>query len=231
MTTPAEPPVPSSTAASRPVAGTAAPGPRQASNGLLLLSIVGVGMIVGAIMVVVLKSSAADAGAPARAVVAPVAPVENVAAETVTTAVTPRWSGSVRRINGRNVAVYELEADNDVAVWGKVVRPVLTVRCLAGTTEVFVLTQSAAAMDQNDGKHAVRIGYDADPDSNERWLASDEYDALFAENGVAAARHIAKARRMRFGFTPYNGTYSVAKFQVAGFNALAPKLAKTCRWK
>jgi hypothetical protein len=197
----------------------------------MILSLVVIGMVAGASVIMLMKS------APEKVSAATTPPRVNgsanstAASELARTAITPKWSGGVRRFNGRNVAVYELEADNDVAVWGKVVRPVLTVRCLAGTTEVFVLTQSAAAMDQNDGKHAVRIGYDDGPDSNERWLASDEYDALFAENGVAAARHIANARTMRFGFTPYNGTYGVARFQVAGFERLAPKLAQTCRWK
>jgi hypothetical protein len=35
---------------------------------------------------------------------------------------------------------------------------------------------------------------------------------------------------MRFGFTPYNAAAVVAQFEVAGFDAVAPKLAQTCRW-
>jgi len=196
----------------------------------MLLALVAIGMLAGAILVIFLKSSGSDASPTARAAAAHTAPDRAAASEAVAAAEAPKWRGWVRRSNGRNLAVYELEADNDVALWGKIVRPVLTVRCIAGTTEVFVLTQSAAAIDGNDGKHAVRIGYDRDPDGSERWFASDEYDALFAENGVSAARRIAAAHTMRFGFTPYNGSPVVARFEVAGFDAVAPKLARTCRW-
>lgn len=205
--------------------------PRPAPSGVtswMLLSLVVIGLVAGASVVMLMKSSpqnvsaATNTGAPA---------VRTSTVETARTAITPQWSGGVRRLNGRNVAVYELEADNDVALWGKVVRPVLTIRCIAGTTEVFVFTQSAAAIDGDDGKHAVRLGFDGEAASTERWMASDEYDALFAENGVSAARRVAGARTMRFGFTPYNAAPVTATFQVTGFDKLAPKLAQTCRWK
>lgn len=228
MTNPAEPssPNPSPT----PAPGSAAPPEVKRTHGSMLLVIVAAGMMVGAIGVVLLRSSGSDVPATARPGTAVTPPATAPASETTSAVTRPKWSGAVRRSNGRNVAVYELEAENDVALWNKVVRPVLTVRCVAGTTEVFVLTQSAAAIDGDDGKNAVRIGYDGDPDASERWLASDEYDALFAENGVQAARRIGDARTMRFGFTPYNAAPVVARFNVAGFDAIVPKLARTCRW-
>lgn len=230
MTNPEETPLAVSSPAGSAPAGPALPANRGTQS-WMILSIVVIGMVAGASVVMLMKSSPEKVSAATTATPGGASGTSTASSDLALAAITPKWSGGVRRSNGRNVAVYELEADNDVALWGKVVRPILTVRCVAGMTEVFVFTQSAAAMDQNDGKHAVRIGYDGDPDSNERWLASDDYDALFAENGVAAARHIASARTMRFGFTPYNGTYAVARFQVAGFERLAPKLAQTCRWK
>ena len=206
------------------------PPAKPASNMGMLMAIVIVGIIGGASLVMLLRSPA-SVGAAAAATNTTIAPKIEARSESIAATATPRWSGGVRRSNGHNVAVYELPADNDIAVWGKVVRPVLTVRCIAGTTEVFVLTQSAAVIDGTDGRHAVRVGYDAKPDGTERWMASDEYDALFAENGVAEARKIASARTMRFAFTPYNASPVVAQFQVAGFDTLASKLAKSCRWK
>lgn len=208
-----------------------APAPQsRGSQSWLIVSLVVIGMIAGASVVMLMKSTPHDVSA-ATAATRSGGPNSPSTGETTAVTPAPKWGGGVRRLNGRNVAVYELEAENDVALWGKVVRPVLTVRCIAGTTEVFVLTQSAAAIDGDDGKHAVRVGYDGAADGSERWIASDEYDALFSQNGVGAARHIASAKTMRFGFTPYNAAPVVATFQVAGFDALAQKLAQTCRWK
>ncbi len=233
MSTPAETRAPNS-AAPPPVA------PRRAVPAWLVFTIAMVGVLAGAGGVVVLKNSTLnDAAAAARGVPTPSAtsPEESSAAAgspapgIPATSTAPKWTGGLRRSRGRNLAVYELEAGNEVAVWGKVVRPLLTVRCVAGTTEVFVFTQSAAALEGNDGRHTVRIGYDRRPDATERWLASADYDALFAEDGVAAARRIAAARTMRFSFTPFNGAPVLARFDVAGFDAIASRLAQTCRWK
>jgi hypothetical protein len=213
-----------------PLPASPAPLAQRPTQRWMILSLVIIGMVAGASVVMLLKSAPHDVSAATPTSAGPDAVSVRAAASAAVT-FTPKWSGGVRRSNGRYVAVYELEADNDIAVWGKIVRPVLTIRCIAGTTEVFVLTQSAAAIDGDDGKHAVRVGYDAEPDGSERWLASDEYDALFAENGVSAARRIAGAHAMRFAFTPYNAAPVVARFQVAGFDAVVPRLAQACRWK
>lgn len=210
--------------------------PRPVSTPLVL-AIVVFGLLAGAAAVVALKSSAANQ-APMAArgdtpAAGPASPVSNAGASGAAVVATPSprtWTGGVRRSRGRNLAVYELEAGNEVAVWGKVVRPLLTVRCVAGTTEVFVFTQSAAALEGNDGRHTVRVAFDGGGEASERWLASADYDALFAENGIAAARRIAGARTMRFGFTPFNGAPVWARFDVAGFDEIAAKLAQTCRW-
>lgn len=230
MPTPAEPktpnPAPAPPVQTRPV------------SPLFVLAIAVFGVLAGAAAVVALRSSAvtetSTAGAP-RAVSTEAAPADaNTTATTpvvAATAVAPKWTGGVRRSRGRDIAIYELEAGNEVQVWSKVVRPLLTVRCIAGTTEVFVYTQSAAALEGSDGRHTVRVGIDGGGDVTERWLASADYDALFAENGVAAARRLLGARTMRFGFTPFNGAPVTARFDVAGFNEIAGKLAQTCRWK
>ena len=68
----------------------------------------------------------------------------------------PRWvaSGPSRRA-GTGV-MFELAADEDVDVWRKRVRPVLTVRCSPKETEVFVMTQTAASIEPT-GQHTVQV--------------------------------------------------------------------------
>jgi hypothetical protein len=126
---------------------------------------------------------------------------------------------------------YELAAENEISTWARRVRPVLTVRCANGAGEVFVLTESAAAMEGDDGRHTVSVAFDGTPGHSEQWIASDDYAGLFAPDAVDAARRIARARTLRFGFTPYNGSPTVADFDVRGFDAVLDGLARSCRWK
>lgn len=143
----------------------------------------------------------------------------------------PKWTGGLQNSWSKHPsAAYELTAENQVALLAKRVRPVLTVRCEAGRTEVFVLTESAAVIEGDDGKHTVRVGFDGGADVTQRWLASADYDALFSPDPVRLAQQIAGSRSMRFGFAPYGAAPVVAQFDVEGFETLLGTIAKTCRW-
>jgi hypothetical protein len=127
-------------------------------------------------------------------------------------------------------AVFELPAVNKVPVWMKHVRPMLVVRCLPKSTEAFVFIESAAAIESQDEDHTVRVAFDDEPASVERWPDSVEHDALFAPNAEAFVRRLARARTMRFTFSPHNALTAEAHFEVAGFAELMAPLAKQCRW-
>src|SRR2546427_429209 len=60
----------------------------------------------------------------------------------------PKWVADKLR-----TVSFELEAENDVSVWMKRVRPTLAVRCLSGVTEVFVVTDSAASFESLAERH------------------------------------------------------------------------------
>jgi hypothetical protein len=137
----------------------------------------------------------------------------------------PRWAR-----DGSKTIAFELEAENDIAVWMTRVRPVLGVRCLSHTTEVIVLPHSAASVEPND-RHTVRVGFDGGADVQQQWFGSDDNQALFAPDGAGLATQIAGARTLRVGFTPYNARPVVIEFDVRGFDDLIGLLAKTCASK
>jgi hypothetical protein len=138
----------------------------------------------------------------------------------------------VQNAGRRDRAVaYELAAANEIAMWTKRVRPVLCVRCIEGTTEVFVFTDAAAAFEGEARAHTVLLSFDGSTASPERWYASEGYDALFSPDAVTAARRIAASRRVSFGFTPYNAAPVQVQFDVAGFDALVGQLARECGWR
>ena len=127
------------------------------------------------------------------------------------------WSG-----NDRKSIALELAARNDTPVWMKKVRPMLVVRCVGNRQDVFVFTDSPAAMEAVDEDHTVRIGFDEGADRTERWPDSVAHDALFAPDGAGFAQELSRARTMRFGYTPHNAAPVVAQFDVAG---LADRIA------
>lgn len=143
----------------------------------------------------------------------------------------PRWNrapdGRWLPAGRRNLAL-EVPAANRVHVWTRDVRPVLVVRCLAGTMDVFVFTDSAARMEPQDQDHTVRLAFDDGGERTERWSDSETHDALFADDGATFAQELSAARSLRFGFTPHNAEPVVARFDVSGLSEHLAGAARQC---
>ncbi len=130
--------------------------------------------------------------------------------------------------NHRKSAAFELEANRPVAVWTRQVRPTLVVRCIDKRTDVFVYTESAARIEEQDENHTVRVAFDDEAGTHERWPDSVEHDALFAPDGQAMATRLLAARQMRFTFSPHNAVPVTATFDVAGLAQHLAPIAKRC---
>jgi Tfp pilus assembly protein PilV len=130
--------------------------------------------------------------------------------------------------NHRTSAAFEIEAVQPVAVWMKQVRPTLVVRCIDKHTDVFVYTDSAARIEPEDENHTVRVAFDDEKGTHQRWPDSIEHDALFAPDGQAMARRLLTATQMRFSFSPHNAPPVTATFEVAGLAEHLTPIAKRC---
>jgi hypothetical protein len=128
----------------------------------------------------------------------------------------------------RKGVAFELPARNETQVWMRKVRPLLVVRCANRTTDVFVFTDSAAAMEAQDEDHSVTFALDDQAERSERWPDSGSHDALFARNGVAFAQELGRATTLRFSYTPHNAAPVVARFDVAGLSAKLAPFAARC---
>jgi hypothetical protein len=128
----------------------------------------------------------------------------------------------------RRAAAFELLAENTVPIWMSQVRPMLVVRCVSKSTDVFVSTGSSLKMEPETEDHTVTFGFDGEPDLTERWADSVEHDALFAPDGGAFVRRLMSARTMRFGYTPHNAAPVVASFHVSGLAELIEPVVKDC---
>lgn len=204
--------------------------PPRAGGLWLLATIAMIGLVIGAggVALVTSRGLPANSGAtgeatPSRAVPRSAPPAYSGA---------PKWEGGRAAGRGRRAEVtYGVNAENEIAIWGGRIRPVLTVRCSGGVTDVFVLTESAAKVEETKDHRTVRVAIDEGPERIERWVESADYDALFAPDGPAMAREIAAGRTLRFGFTPYNAPPVLAEFDIRGFDRLIGSVAKSCRWQ
>jgi hypothetical protein len=65
----------------------------------------------------------------------------------------------------------------------------------------------------------------------EQWGESTNSEALFAPNPIQVAKLLAKARTMRFRFTPFNASPVIIAFDVRGFDKHIGLVSKTCSWE
>jgi hypothetical protein len=217
---------------------------RPKSLHLLLLLIVFAITGVGSLMLLASAMRPADGDVPAQtaqtassSTAQPAA--SNAKANAVVTATAepaegaeaPKWMASANSRKagyGANI-VFELPANEDVEVWRKHVRPVLTMRCAARTTEVFIVTNSPATIEGNSNQHTVKIGFDGRAPVEQTWEHSIDHDALFALNGTAMMRQITSAQQMTFSWAPFNAPPATATFNVGGFEAHRKTAAAKCR--
>ena len=151
-------------------------------------------------------------------------------AETVVPSGGARWTPNSEAWVGadRKGTALELPARNETKVWMRTVRPLLVVRCVNHRTDVFVFTDSAAAMEKQDEDHSVKVALDGEPERTERWPDSASHDALFAPDGPGFLQQLGRARILRFSYTPHNAAPVVALFDVAGLAERLPPVAARC---
>jgi hypothetical protein len=210
--------------------------PASAGWRLPHVAAIGTAVLLGGIVAVSLLSTRSAAreenAASGTRVARPVAPLASSRAPRATPTIAHVWSNAnqARWVSNhpRSVA-FELPADHDVPVWMRRVHPLLVVRCLSHKADAFVFIDSPARIEPEDENHTVHVAFDDGTESTERWLDSEEHDALFAPDGAAFAHRLARARTMRFNFTPQNAPAATVQFTTKGFDVLIDDVAAQCR--
>ena len=208
----------------------------------LTLAIVGAaGALVGVVLVVALSSlrgdppiqTASAASAASSATTTPPAthpPVPIVESG----GPMPTWSGQRKALwarDGSKTITFELQAVRDIQVWASHARPVLVVQCLSRATRAYVVLGTSANFEDDAYLRSVRVQWDDEAQRSEQWEISDSAHELFAPDGVAFVRRLAKSNHLRFGFKPYNAPPATVDFAVQGFDQLAGLVASTCGWR
>ena len=149
---------------------------------------------------------------------------------TMETAARPTWVGRRRAgwgYDGTKTISFALDSTTEVSVWASRARPQLVARCLARTTEVYLVT-GPLSFEPQTGSHTVRVQVDDDAERSQQWLESEGSRELFAPDGAALSEQLAGAHRLRLGFTPFKSKPVTAEFIVDGFDELGALVARTC---
>lgn len=215
------------------------PGPpptEPGGQGRVLAVAVGVLLLAGAGTLAMLgagQSTPAASAAPTTTATAPppvvVPPPSAVEAEGALPPNAPRWTVNTETWLGRTRgAAFEVSAAAPIDVWMRSVRPSLVVRCTARRIEVFVFTDSAAALEPETDDHTVSYTFDRDPMTTLRWPDGAEHNALFAPDPRELANRLLAAETFTFRFTPHNTPPVTVRFNTSGLGELLQPAATHC---
>jgi hypothetical protein len=130
------------------------------------------------------------------------------------------------------IIAYRLNAEHEIAGFLTQYRPRLIARCKERKTEVYVEVGMPSQPETTDfQRHTVRLRFDDNPPSSQLWSDSTDNKALFSPSGVALAKRLAKTKRLRLQFVPYNSDPQVVEFETAGFDRVIGEIARPCGWK
>jgi hypothetical protein len=225
--TPAQTPAPPVPAVEAPVKETKSPAARSPLVGVASLGAIIGGMATLAFVSLQPRSATRiETPAPAAAVtpVLPAGAVDSIPA--------PTWAGARRASwarDGSKTIAFHLAATRDLPVWMNKARPVLAARCLYRATEVFVMLDTSARFEDDADRRTVRVQWDDEPASVQQWGVSESGKELFAPDAKAFMARMVSARRLQFGFTPFNAEPVTADFAVAGFDQLQGLVSGTCK--
>lgn len=203
---------------------------KHARKGIPVTGWVAIG-VVALVVVVAIQGSGSDsiAAKPAALTGGSASPTSPAVASG------PQWGLSEGKgeMDGSPRVVLAIDADGKVEGWLSSKVPTLVVRCSEKRTEVYVNTGLRASVERGGDleSHTVRLRFDDGEPVTQAWSEGTDGKALFAAGSVDLAKRIAKAKALRFQFTPHNASPAVATFPVAGADTLVPKVATACGWR
>jgi type VI secretion system protein VasI len=145
------------------------------------------------------------------------------------TAPASRWRVVLSKspMDDSQTVVVSLDADAPVRVWLKSVTPTLMVRCKEKALDVYVVTHTAANVEQGDSR-TVRIRFNTAAAEVHAWSESTDHDALFSDAPANALNKMLSTSKLLFEFTPFNAPPVIVSFSASGFSAFVNRLRAAC---
>jgi hypothetical protein len=146
-----------------------------------------------------------------------------------------KWTGGSQgasAMDDTKTVAYTLDAENEISGWLDHDRPTLVVRCHERKTNAYVDVGMPAQPELGEyQRHTVRLRFDDEPAASQLWQQSTDGEGLFSPSGVTFAKRLAKTKRLRLQFIPFNSNPQVIEFDTAGFDQVIGEIAQPCGWK
>ena len=142
----------------------------------------------------------------------------------------PKWELSDRRDPmDDTVRVFLTRgADEELNTRFSRVRPRVIFTCQKNNLDAYIYVGSAVALDYQSHSTSVRLRFDNDPPTRDKWSVSDDRDALFAPNAKLFLRSFLNAESLQFEWPQLGGAPTVAKFTRDDLETHATRFTNAC---
>jgi len=144
-----------------------------------------------------------------------------------------KWSRAENqsKMDDSKTVSYHLEAENEIEGWLAKNKPSLIARCKEGKVEAYITTGMSSSVESGSDEHTVQVRFDDAPAARQTWSDSTDDKALFAPSPKTLLKNVSTAKRLRFGFTPFNASPQIVEFDVSGFGKPHEEILATCAGK
>lgn len=148
-------------------------------------------------------------------------------------AVVSKWKVEVNTSpidDSKNVTLV-LTAESSIEGWpAKKFVPALLVRCKEKTTDAYIVTGMAPAVEYGVHSATVTLRLDKNPAFKVAASKSTDGEALFFPSPISLIKRIINADTMLFQFVPFNSGGQMTTFDVRGLGEAIKPLREACKW-
>lgn len=108
--------------------------------------------------------------------------------------------------------------------------PTLVVRCKEKEAEAYISTGMPASVEEGTDDHHVRLRFDSESPQVETWGESTNNEALFSPHSAEFIKRLVDAKKLAFGFTPFDANPQAALFDVQGLGHQLAQTKDACGW-
>lgn len=139
------------------------------------------------------------------------------------------FSSSTSEMDDKPINTLALAASERVQNWIDRVTPELYIRCTGTKLDAFIVTETAADVESGHLDQArVTVRVDSAQATTGWWTESTDDKAFFAPGPARLVRSLLGANRLLIGYTPFNASPVVARFDLADVDSQLTRLPSGC---
>jgi hypothetical protein len=135
----------------------------------------------------------------------------------------------VSAMDDSRTVIASVEASNTFWAWpNKTIRPILAMRCQEGKKNVYIVTQTSAAVEGEPDHVHIKLRFDQGEAAEWISVESTDNQALFVQDVNGFLAQISGKSTMLMGFTPFNSSPVIFNFNVKGLDPTLAEIRRVC---